>query len=88
MSKTVTALLFVTLCSTCVSSCSRNENSRVHESENTTLAEKLGRFAYKANQQADKAARNVVKDLGRAATDARKGWKEEASKQHDDKHRP
>ena len=63
-----------------ISCVSRRDDTADHNSAHPTLAERVGKLAYKANKQADQAARNAARDLGRAAADAQRGWKE-ASKE-------
>ena len=69
-----TVLMTVAVCATVVS-CS-NHNHRAAD----TPAGKVGQVAYDAAKVTGKAAKAAGRELGKAAHDARAGWKEAAAK--------
>lgn len=63
-----------------MTSCGPRETAEQQHREANTPAGKVGQVAHKAAVEADKAGRVIGRELGKAAHDAREGWKEDARK--------
>jgi len=61
-----------------MNACGRRETAEQQHQEANTPAGKVGQVAHKAAVEADKAGRVLGRELGKAAHDAREGWKEDA----------
>jgi hypothetical protein len=60
-----------------LAACSRNSQAeRERRQQDQTAGEKAGRAAYWASKKAEKAVKNAARDIGKAATQAQRGWSE------------
>jgi hypothetical protein len=58
--------------------CGSRESAPERHRDANTRAGKVGQAAHKVAVEADKARRVIGRKLGKAAHDAREGWKEDA----------
>ena len=66
-----------------LSACGPRESTEQRRRDANSPAGKVGQVAHKAAVQADKTARAIGQQLGKAAHDAHEGWKEAARNDRD-----
>ena len=74
--KSIVSVLVAWLISLC--GCAPSPSPQQRHDDANTPAGKVGQAAHKAAVEADRAGRVIGKKLGKAAHDAKEGWKEAA----------